>query len=692
MRHYECVRQDGAKDCGVCCLLTIIKTYKGEVSKEYLRMLTKTGKNGVNAYYLAEAGRQLGFSVQGVSGDFRELKQTMLPLIAHITVNKTAHHFVVIHEINKEKKYLIVADPALGLRTISFTEFDRLTTTKYLLFTLVKPLFINKKKIHLKQELVNIFKTHGHYLLIIFFMSMFYIALQIITAFSYTLFLREGIGLNSTQNLWFFFLFFSSIALFMEIFRYLRQRISLWLSRQINIALFQIVITHLFSLPYLYFKNRTTGEVLARLRDLDQLQDGIGQLLLTFFLDFFSFLIALIVLFCLSVELATFILLIFIVISVIAYMVHFVLSPQIELWSRKGGIYSSSLTESISGIDTIQNLQMELSSVTSLTQQYNSFLYLKERIQGILCLEQGVYTVTEKISLFYILYWGGKKVLNETLKLDYLLVSHSLASSAFASFLRLLLFYEEYQSLKVSFRRLEDLLNCPSERKELDIKYSNDRWIQGIKMINLNYAYIPGKNIINAFSCSIERGQKVLCYGPSGSGKSTIAKLLLRYLDAPSRTIYINDKDVTDYSLLDLRTKISYLSQEEKIFTTSIYHNVVLNRDFSYEEFLNIAKATKLDFAKEKGNLGYDFLLEENGFNISGGERQRILLARTLLKPAELYILDESFSEIDVKTERIILKNIFNLFPTKTFIVISHRLSNQDLYQAKLNFKKEANL
>ena len=102
-----------------------------------------------------------------------------------------------------------------------------------------------------------------------------------------------------------------------------------------------------------------------------------------------------------------------------------------------------------------------------------------------------------------------------------------------------------------------------------------------------------------------------------------------------------------------------------------------------------VARLVRLDFIKDKSSLGYHYLLEEDGFNLSGGERQRILLARALLKEAQLYIFDESFSEIDVPTERKILKDLFHTYPNKTFLIISHRLSNQDLYDQKICFQKE---
>jgi ATP-binding cassette subfamily B protein len=134
---------------------------------------------------------------------------------------------------------------------------------------------------------------------------------------------------------------------------------------------------------------------------------------------------------------------------------------------------------------------------------------------------------------------------------------------------------------------------------------------------------------------------------------------------------------------MELRNSICYISQTETLFTDSIYNNIVLNRDISYDEFLKVNKLTIVDEIVNKNNTGYDFLLEENGFNLSGGERQRIILARALLKKSDLYIIDEGLNQLDVSKERKILKNLFNEYKDKTIIVISHRFNNVDLFNKK---------
>ena len=134
-----------------------------------------------------------------------------------------------------------------------------------------------------------------------------------------------------------------------------------------------------------------------------------------------------------------------------------------------------------------------------------------------------------------------------------------------------------------------------------------------------------------------------------------------------------NNNDINDYSLRDIRSEITYISQNEMLFTDSIKDNIILNRNIKTEEFLNVCKTFCVDKIIENNILGYDMLLEENGINISGGERQRIILARSMLKKSKIVFIDEGLNQIDINLERKILKNI-------TFVIVSHRLDNMDLY------------
>ena len=141
MKRFECVMQDGPKDCGICALLTIIKSHNGNVSKEYLRNITNTTKNGVNALSLVEAGKKLGFYTEGVKGDIEKIEDRYLPCIAHVIIDGKYNHFVVIHKIDRQNHYVTIADPARGIIKLDIDKFRSISTSTYLFFIPIKNFF-----------------------------------------------------------------------------------------------------------------------------------------------------------------------------------------------------------------------------------------------------------------------------------------------------------------------------------------------------------------------------------------------------------------------------------------------------------------------------------------------------------------------------------------------------------------------
>ena len=174
--------------------------------------------------------------------------------------------------------------------------------------------------------------------------------------------------------------------------------------------------------------------------------------------------------------------------------------------------------------------------------------------------------------------------------------------------------------------------------------------------------------------------------GDSGSGKSTLMKLMLRYYKCNRNQIMLDNIDINDNSVESIKKDIVYLSQNETLFTDTLYNNIDLENTNNYEKFMELAKMCYVDEIVKDKNVGYNFLLEENGFNLSGGERQRIILARALMRDFKILIVDEGLNQVDISLERKILKNILSKYNDKTIIFISHRMENMDLFNRLIEF------
>ena len=249
--------QDGNKDCGVCCLLSIIRYYGGDVSKEYLRELTGTTKSGVSFYQLLEAASFLGFSCEGVKGELSFLDSSRLPCIAHITYQRKYQHFVVVYEVNKDKKEIVLMDPAKGKVVLSFAEFTMLSSGYYLYLSPIKtlPVFYEKKTLSL--FIKQFCRRYRLYFYLIFFSSLFCLFCQLVITFHFQ-YLFDYAVMYSVFSLVFQFSFFLLLFyLNLLCFRFFKNFLLTKLGMVFDKELIFYVYQQILLLPYFFFKNRS---------------------------------------------------------------------------------------------------------------------------------------------------------------------------------------------------------------------------------------------------------------------------------------------------------------------------------------------------------------------------------------------------------------------------------------------------
>lgn len=198
-----------------------------------------------------------------------------------------------------------------------------------------------------------------------------------------------------------------------------------------------------------------------------------------------------------------------------------------------------------------------------------------------------------------------------------------------------------------------------------------------IEIRNLNFSYTSKRRVLKDLNLTIKRGKMVAIVGPTGSGKSTIMNLFLRLYDCGPGTIFLDGKDITDFTIESLREKMSYVSQDILLFNNTIRYNMAFSspRPVSEEALIDASKKAQIyDFVKKLPN-GFDTQIGDRGLKLSGGERQRISIARALLKKSEMFFLDEATSSLDTHTERLIQKAIDEAAKNRTSLVVAHRLS-----------------
>jgi ATP-binding cassette, subfamily B, heavy metal transporter len=236
--------------------------------------------------------------------------------------------------------------------------------------------------------------------------------------------------------------------------------------------------------------------------------------------------------------------------------------------------------------------------------------------------------------------------------------------------------YREIRQSLIDMAQMFDLLEQPPEVK--DIKNAPALKVEGgeVRFENVDFRYEAERGILHGFDLTVKAGQTVAIVGPSGSGKSTIGRLLFRFYDVNKGALLIDGQDVREISQTSLHDKIGIVPQDTVLFNDTIGYNILYGRsDASIEEMIDAARAAKIhDFIVSLPD-GYETTVGERGLKLSGGEKQRVGIARTLLKNPPILLLDEATSALDTETERDIQDSLRLMGQGRTVITIAHRLS-----------------
>ena len=235
--------------------------------------------------------------------------------------------------------------------------------------------------------------------------------------------------------------------------------------------------------------------------------------------------------------------------------------------------------------------------------------------------------------------------------------------------------FNEFQQGLASFKRLREIENESEEYLNSSITSINDNLKGKIELKNISFKYENDRDIINNFSLNIQKNEVIAIVGPSGAGKSTIFSLLLGFLTPQKGELLYDDKNILNYNTKVLRSQIGYVPQNINFMSGTIYESIRFGREFTNSDIVKSAKiANAHEFIASLSN-GYDTFLQERGTNLSGGQLQRISIARALLGDPAILLLDEATSALDAEAEKEVQLALKKAFLSRTVIIIAHRLS-----------------
>lgn len=675
--------QDGVKDCGICSLLTIVRYYNGNYSKEYLRTITNTTKDGVTAFALLEAAKNIGFDAVGVTGDALDIAKKNLPCIAHVVIQNKYKHFLVIYKIDKKNKVIMLADPSQGLVKMNVNDFEKMSTKVFLFLKPNKKIPYVKNESKVKNIICNFLNENKISLFIILLLSFLYNIISIMTSFNFQLIMSYALKYGSKYNLYIIFISMLILYILKELLIYVRNLVVNFISLKLDYSLITNVYSHILNLPYSYYRNRPVGEVIMRINDLSELKDSVSQLIVTFLLDIFLIIITLVFLFMINFKLTLIVIFTLILYFLITFIYNKILFKMLRLNKTNSSAVNTFMVESIEGVMSIRGSNTFLQFKDKFSSLYNNFIISSYNFFKKYNTLNFLNNFLISILIVVIITMGSIFVIDGNMDSSSIITYYSVLCFFLEPVKNVANFDVVVKKSRISIERIEELLMVEEEKILLDNQKITGK-LKNILFKDVTFSYDFKNNVVNKLNLKIDEGEKIVIYGKSGSGKSTVAKILTRYLDIERGKVFINGYDINDYNLWSIREGITYVSQNEFLLTDTIYNNINMKGTRDAEYIFDVCKMIGVDKIVKFKNGGYNMILEENGSNISGGERERILLARAFVRDSDIYILDESFSEIDSLSEREILGKIFSKYKDKTIIVISHRMDNNDLYDRRI--------
>lgn len=488
-------------------------------------------------------------------------------------------------------------------------------------------------------------------------------------------------------------LVFLGVTVTSALVSFIRQWILLHLSMRIDIPLILGYFEHIYKLPMKFFAARKTGDITTRFSDAFTIKDIFTGIALSLVMDLSMVSITGVILFRMNGELFAILLLMMAVSIVLVFLYRQPYKKINEEQMQQASVLNSEIIEGLRAVETIKGNAGEEDALENIEREYIRSLRIGYKESMLSNVQGTMSAIISGIGNLALLYVGITQVINSDLTLGSYMAFMTLSAFFMDPIHDLVGMQLSIQEADISIKRLSEIMDYEREQEIDALEESGlpsipdpdaaekifreiDEVEGDIELSDVTFRYGNRRPALSHVSFIIRRGEKVALVGASGSGKSTVAKLLLKFYEPEDGVIRMNGTNIREYKNSSLRQAVSYVPQNIELFSKSIYDNIcVTRRGASLDEVMEAAvKAGAHEFI-QKLPMQYFTRLEEAGNGLSGGEKQRIALARAFLKETQFYILDESTSNLDFGTENIIFDMIYHKFREKTMLIIAHRLT-----------------
>ena len=704
---YTYVRQHDTTDCAAACLAMVCLHYRKEITITRLRDMMGTDLKGTNLIGLQKAANELGFTSAAVRVDRENfLSDFSLPCIAQEITDQGLTHFVVVfkkttipdeaarrkHMLKvadekaeaekagkkyKDKEYVIVGDPATELRKMTLDEFYKNFTGVLLLLNPTADFQPGKvEQGSMFKRYVNLLLPQKKLFAYAILSSVLLTILGIASSLFNKILMDEVLPYGLQNLLLTLVLVFSVVSITSAVITFVRQWILVHLSIKIDIPMMLGYFGHIYKLPMKFFATRKTGDITTRYSDANTIKSIFTSIALSLIMDISMAVVTGVILFKMNATLFS-IALFMTLVSILLVLVYKRPYKKInEETMQQASVLNSQMIEGLRGIETIKCNAGEDNELERLEREYIKSLKISIRSSKLSTTQTLITSLISTGFTMLTTYVGISQVLQGDITLGSFMAFSTLSSYFTNPVSNLVSLQLQIQEASISMKRLTEIMDYETEQSD-EQEHTELEQIEGdIEFRDVTFRYGNRNPALDHVSFTIPAGKKVALVGSSGSGKSTITKLLLKYYEPESGEIRVNGVNLDEYTNDSVRRAISYVPQNIELFSKTILDNIRISRpDATVDEVKEAAKKADAHEFIRKLPLQYYTYLEEAGNGLSGGEKQRIALARAFLKNSNLYILDESTSNLDFATENAIFDMIYNQLADRSMLIVAHRLS-----------------
>ncbi len=674
IQRFAWVQQAEEMDCGAACLAMLCKHYGINMTLGKLRELANVTTQGATLESLARTGESLGFTTRGVQCTFDSLRGFDLPMIVHWE----GYHYVVVYGVSNRQVW--VADPAIGFKKLSIEEFERGWSGTCLVFTpgqdMAQVAASRSPWVRFARYLVPYKKILVHLFLATFVIQMLGIVPPVIIQN-----ILDGVIVHQNVNLLHLLIAGLIISnVFTQLMATTRAFLANFMVRKLDFAMMSQFFKHTLSLPYSFFAKRKTGDIFARFQENQTIRAFLTESSVTTVLNLLMIFIYFTVMFLYNVKLT--LLLIAFVIPILALTV--LVTPKVKGFAREsfaaGTDAKSYLMEALGGVETVKGMGIERPVRLKWEKKYAKALGVSYRSQSFSIMVGLAGQLLNAATTIAILWAGANLVLARELTIGQLIAFNALMGSVLAPLMGLVGLWSQLNDAAVAMERLGDVLDLEPEQKPENLAsrvvlpdLQGDIRFDGVYF---RYGGNETPYVLENISLDIKPGELIAIVGRSGSGKTTLAKMLVGFYPPTEGKLTVDGYDMSVIDKEYYRAQVGYVMQSNLLFSGTIAENIASGDESPDRRRIEeVARMADVHPFIAKMPLGYEQVVGERGMGLSGGQIQRLCIARALYHDPRLLVFDEATSALDTQSESNIIANMQEILKGRTAVIIAHRLS-----------------